>query len=98
MDTKSYIKKTPSPYFQHKLSIFFVPMLTGITFSTMYAMLPYNSFGNTLLEGACIRLTWHVHNHDTCEEYEGGLCMFMTTVIKCHLLNYDIFNADDIVW
>ncbi len=25
------------------------------------------------------------------------LCMFMTTVIKCHLLSYVIFNADDII-
>jgi len=22
------------------------------------------------------------------------LCMFVTTVIKCHLLSYDIFNAN----
>jgi len=22
------------------------------------------------------------------------LCVFMTTVIKCHSLNYDIFNAN----
>jgi len=22
------------------------------------------------------------------------LCMFVTTVFKCHLLNYDIFNAN----
>jgi len=27
-------------------------------------------FGNTLLEGVCIRLTWHLHNHDI--EYEVG--------------------------
>jgi len=23
-----------------------------------------------------------------------GLCMFMTAVIKCHLLSYDILNAN----
>ncbi len=42
--------------------------------------------GNTLLEGVCIRLTRH--------EYEGFLCMFMTTVIKCHSLSYVIFNVN----
>ncbi len=26
------------------------------------------------------------------------LCMFMTTVIKCHSLSYVIFNANDIIW
>ncbi len=29
----------------------------------------------------------------THHEYEGFLCMFMTTVIKCHSLSYVIFNA-----
>ncbi len=29
----------------------------------------------------------------TRDEYEGFLCMFMTTVIKCHSLSYVIFNA-----
>jgi len=30
--------------------------------------------GNTLLEGVCIRLTWHLHNHDMTygTKYEGG--------------------------
>jgi len=43
--------------------------------------------GNTLLEGVCIR-----HNpNDTCLEYEVG---FMTTVIKCLSLSYDILNAN----
>ncbi len=38
-------------------------------------------------------MTLH-HNHDmTRHEYEGFLCMFMTTVIKCHSLSYVIFNA-----
>ncbi len=34
-----------------------------------------------------------MHKTDTCHEYEGFLCMFMTTVIKCHSLSYVIFNA-----
>ncbi len=29
----------------------------------------------------------------TRHEYEVFLCMFMTTVIKCHSLSYVIFNA-----
>jgi len=37
-------------------------------------------FGNTLLEGVFIRLTWHL-------KYE---VRFMTTVIKCLLLNNDM--------
>ncbi len=44
--------------------------------------------GNTLLEGVCIRL-----HTDTWHEHEGGFCMFMTNVIKCHSLSYVIFNA-----
>ncbi len=43
--------------------------------------------GNTLLEGVCIRLTWHVMN------MKEVVCMFITTVIKCHSLSYVIFNA-----
>jgi len=35
----------------------------------------------------CIELKWHVMNTEV-------LCMFITTVIKCNLLNYDIFNAN----
>jgi len=38
-------------------------------------------FGNTLLEGVCIRLTWHLHNHDICYEYEGS---FMHVCDSCH--------------
>ncbi len=34
-----------------------------------------------------------MHKTDTCHEYEGFLCMFLTTVIRCHLLSYVIFNA-----
>jgi len=41
---------------------------------------------NALLKGVCIRLTRHLHNQ--------VLCMFMTTVVECHSLNYDIFNAN----
>jgi len=41
-------------------------------------------FGNTLLEGVFIRLTLHL-------EYDE--VRFMTTVIKCLLLNNDILNA-----
>jgi len=52
-------------------------------------------FGNTLLEGVCIRLTRHLHNHDMTYvmNMKEVLCMFMTTVIMCHLLSYDIFYA-----
>ncbi len=52
-------------------------------------------FGNTLLEGVCIRLTWHLHNHDMTHVMNMNevLCMFMTTVIKCYSLSYVIFNA-----
>jgi len=46
--------------------------------------------GNNLLEGVCIRLTWHLHNHDMSHD----ICMFMTTVIKCLSLNDDIINAN----
>jgi len=35
-----------------------------------------------------IILTWHVMN------MKEVLCTFVTTVIKCHSLNYDIFNAN----
>ncbi len=51
--------------------------------------------GYTLLEGVCIRLTWHVHNHDMIHvmNMKEVLCMFMTTVIKCHSLSHVIFNA-----
>jgi len=38
--------------------------------------------GNTLLEGVCIRLTWHLHNHDmTYYECEGS---FMHVCDNCH--------------
>ncbi len=43
-------------------------------------------FDNTLLERVCIRLT-HVMN------MKEVLCMFMTTLIKCHSLSYVTFNA-----
>jgi len=38
-----------------------------------------------LLEGVCIRLTWHLHNHAMTYvmNMKEVLCMFMTTVIKC---------------
>jgi len=49
--------------------------------------------GNTLLEGVCMR---HLHNHDMTYvmNMKEVLCMFVTTGIKCHLLIYDIFNAN----
>jgi len=52
--------------------------------------------GNTLLEGVCIRLTLQLHNHDMTYvmNMKEVLCMFMTTVIMCHSLSYDIFNAN----
>ncbi len=52
-------------------------------------------FGNTLLEGMCIRLTWPLYNHDMTQvmNMKEVLCMFMTTVIKCHSLSYVMFNA-----
>jgi len=53
--------------------------------------------GKTLLEGVCIRLRlWHLHNHDMTYvmNMKEVVCMFVTTVIKCHSLNYDIFNAN----
>jgi len=28
-------------------------------------------FGNTLLEGVCIRLTWHLHNPDITKPLTG---------------------------
>jgi len=44
--------------------------------------MPYiKEIGNTLLEGMCIRLTLHLHNHDMCPEYEGG---FMHVYDNCH--------------
>jgi len=71
----------------------------GIIFTSETLMLrhfhpfPFWSLaGNTLLEGVCIRLTWHLHNRDTCHEYEGDFVE--VTVIKCHSLNYEIFNAN----
>jgi len=53
-------------------------------------------FGHTLLEGMCMRLTWHLHNHDMTYVMNmlEVLCMFGTTVIKCHSLSYYIFNAN----
>jgi len=42
-----------------------------------------------------IILTWHLHNHDI---WQDVLCMFKTTVIKCHSLSYDIFNANMILF
>ncbi len=43
----------------------------------------YTRYGNTLLEGVCIRLTWHLHNHDMTHvmNMKEVVCMFMTTVI-----------------
>jgi len=40
--------------------------------------------GNTLLEGMCIRLIWHLHNHNTTRVYDN---------IKCYSLSNVIFNA-----
>jgi len=50
----------------------------------------------TLLEGVCIRLTWHLHNHDMTYvmNMKEGFCMFLKTVIKCLSLNNDILNAN----
>jgi len=82
-----------------KLSILISPnyferyvMLTPIlTAQTFLKNLSFNMLGDTLLEGVCIRLTWYLHNHGICYEV---LCIFLTTVIKCNSLNYDIFNAN----
>jgi len=46
-------------------------------------------FGNTLLKGCA--LDWHGTFILNMKEV---LSMFMTTVIKCHSLSYDIFNAN----
>jgi len=50
-------------------------------------------YGNTLLVGVCLRLTWHLHNNGMTHvmNMKEVLCMFMTTVIKCNLLSYVIF-------
>jgi len=43
----------------------------------------YNTtLGNTLLEGVCIRLTWHLHNHDMTYDMnmKEVLFMFVTTL------------------
>ncbi len=52
-----------------------------------------SAHGDTLLRGVWIRLTWHLHNNDMTHvmNMKEVLCMFMTTVIKCHLLSYVIF-------
>ncbi len=51
-------------------------------------------FVNTLPEGVWKWLTWHLHNHDMTHIMNMKvLCMFMTTVIKCHSLSYAIFNS-----
>jgi len=50
----------------------------------------WSNIGNTLLEGVCIRLTWHLHTHDICYEYEGS---FMH-VSQCHSLSYDILYTN----
>jgi len=43
-------------------------------------------FGNTLLEGVCIRLTRHLHNHDmTCYEYEGS---YVHVYDNCHYVSF----------
>jgi len=46
--------------------------------------------GNTLLEKVCIRLTWHLHNHDMMYVMNMNevLSMFVTTVINCNLLSW----------
>ncbi len=43
----------------------------------------------------CIRLTWHLNNHDITPvmNMKEALCFFLTTVIKCHSRSYVIFNA-----
>jgi len=58
-------------------------------------LLLVNMFCNTLLEGVCIRLIWHFHNHDMTYvmNTKEVLCMFMTTVTKFNSLSYVIFNA-----
>jgi len=33
-------------------------------FVSVCAFSVHNYFGNSLLKGVCIRLTWHLHNHD----------------------------------
>ncbi len=44
---------------------------------------------NTLFEGVCIRLTWHLHNHDMTHviNMKEVLCLFMTNVIRCNSLS-----------
>jgi len=50
----------------------------------------------TLYLKGCMRLTWHLHNHDMTYvmNMKEVLCMFVATVTKCHSLSYDIFNAN----
>jgi len=57
-------------------------------------MTVFTPFGNTLIEGVCIRLTWHLHNHDLTYVMNMKEVLCLTTVIKCHSLSYDIFNAN----
>jgi len=45
-------------------------------------MKTYVLMGNTLLEGVCLRLTWHLHHDMTYVlNMKEVLCMFVT---KCH--------------
>jgi len=56
---------------------------------TLFLILLIN-LGSTLLEGVCTRLTWHLHNHGMTYVMNMKDVLFVTTVIKCHSLSYDI--------
>jgi len=58
---------------------------------------------NVMFEEFCVcfnmistLVTLYLHNHDMTYviNTKEVLCMFMTTVIKCHSLIYDNFNAN----
>lgn len=51
-------------------------------------------WGNTLFEGAFITLTCHKYDITPVINTNKSFWMFMTVVIKCHLVNYDTFNAN----
>jgi len=46
----------------------------------MHVYVYYYLFGNTLLEGVCIRLTRHLHNHDMTRHVTG----FVHVYDACH--------------
>ncbi len=55
----------------------------ALTLQFLYCI-SFEYFGITLLEGVCIRLTWHLHNHNMTHVSWLWRCHVMIMKVSCH--------------